>query len=71
MEKEQGFVKYLFLENDVPSTDSQPETFEGRGSFVKWGHSEKNLFKEKMSHREGFWRVFFLDTLKTTFWMAN
>ena len=43
--------------------------------FLKLWHFNKHFVKKnnkkKKPLREIFWRFFLLDTLKTTFWMAN
>ena len=47
--------------------------FRGRGGFVKLGHLDKHFIKKsrKKAPQEKILEFFLLDTLKTTFWMAN
>ena len=48
---------------------AQPETFWSRQGFVKLGHFDKNSRKNSPAGKN--LEVFFLYTVKTTFWMAN
>ena len=54
-------------------TGAQPEMFQGRGGFVKLGHFDKHFVKNliKKGPTGKISEFFLLDTLKTTFSMAN
>ena len=54
-------------------TGVQPEIFQGRGGFMKLGHFDKNFIKKsrKKAPQGKILEFFILDTLKTTFWIAN
>ena len=53
--------------------DAQPEIFQGRGGFVKLGRFDKYFIKKsrKKAPQRKISSFFLLDTLKTTFRMAN
>ena len=59
--------------NDNYHFGEQPEIFQGRESFVKLGHFDKHFIKKlrKKAPQGKILEFFLLDTLKTTFWMAN
>ena len=52
---------------------AQREIFQGRGGFVKLEHFDKNFIKKsrKKAPQGRILEFFLLNTLKTTFWMAN
>ena len=54
-------------------TSAQPEIFQGRGGFAKLGHFDKHFIKKstKKVQQGKILEFFHLDTLKTTFSMAN
>ena len=71
------FKKVLLLQpttlSQRGSSGAQPEIFQGRGGFMKLGHFDKHFIKKsrkKVPHGK-YLKFFPLDTLKTTFWMAN
>ena len=51
---------------------AQPKTFQSKRGFVKFGHFSKHFVKNtKKDPARKIFGIFFLDTLKTTFWMEN
>ena len=65
---------FLYYIKDLMNfTGAQREIFQGRGSFVKLGHFHKHFIKKsrKKTLPGKILKSFLLDTLKTTFWMAN
>ena len=57
------------LSSSDTETGGQPEIFQGRGGFVKLGHSDKHFIRKsrKKAPQGKFLKFFLLDTLKTTF----
>ena len=54
-------------------TGAQPDIFQDRGGLVKLGHFDKHFIKKsrRKAPQGKILEFFLLDTLKTTFWMAN
>ena len=50
---------------------AQPGNFRGRADFLEWGHFHKHFMcdiqKKRRALQGNIFRVFFQDTLKTTF----
>ena len=66
---------YINVKSNHPPniTGAQPDIFQGRGGFVKLGHFDKHFIKKsrRKATQGKILEFFLLDTLKTTFWIAN